>query len=81
MSFVQLFWQRLRNFFILFLRETEGLIVHPADVILFEGILVLYNKEIRKLLDMKIFVDTDSDTRLARRGKESFLIMLQYPYQ
>lgn len=41
--------------------------VTPSDVILFEGILVLYNKEIRSLMDMKIFVDTDSDTRLARR--------------
>eukprot|EP00794_Sanderia_malayensis_P015997 gene15997-17608_t len=47
--------------------ESEYRIVHPADVILFEGILVLYNKDIRDLLDMKIFVDTDSDTRLARR--------------
>ena len=28
----------------------------------------MYNKDIRNLLDMKIFVDTDSDTRLARRG-------------
>ena len=41
--------------------------VSPSDVILFEGILVLYNKEIRNMMDMKIFVDTDSDTRLARR--------------
>ncbi|XP_065067837.1 uridine-cytidine kinase 2-like [Rhopilema esculentum] len=48
-------------------RETDYSIVHPADVIIFEGILALYNKEIRTLLDMKIFVDTDSDTRLARR--------------
>jgi len=41
--------------------------IQPADVILFEGILVLYHKAVRELLDMKIFVDTDCDTRLARR--------------
>ena len=54
--------------FLFCIRESEHKIVYPADVIIFEGILVLYNKEIRSLLDMKIFVDTDSDTRLARRG-------------
>ncbi|EDO27777.1 predicted protein [Nematostella vectensis] len=44
--------------------------IYPStDVILFEGILTLYFKEIRELLDMKLFVDTDSDTRLSRRGK------------
>ena len=40
----------------------------PADVVLLEGILVFYNKEIRDMFDMKLFVDTDADTRLARRG-------------
>lgn len=40
---------------------------HNADVILVEGILVLYPKEIRSMYSMKIFVDCDSDTRLARR--------------
>jgi len=37
------------------------------DVILFEGILSFHSAEVRDLFDMKIFVDTDSDTRLARR--------------
>ena len=41
----------------------------PADVVLLEGILVLYDNHIRDLLHMKLFVDTDSDTRLARRGE------------
>lgn len=45
--------------------------VYPADVVLFEGILVFYFPEIRDLFHMKLFVDTDSDTRLARRGKVS----------
>ena len=37
-------------------------------MILFEGILVFYFKDIRELFDMKLFVDTDADTRLSRRG-------------
>lgn len=42
--------------------------IYPADVVLFEGILVFYFPKIRDLFHMKLFVDTDSDTRLARRG-------------
>lgn len=44
------------------------LVIYPADVVLFEGILVFYFPKIRDLFHMKLFVDTDSDTRLARRG-------------
>lgn len=43
--------------------------IYPVDVVLFEGILVLYDPEIRDMMQMKLFVDTDSDTRLARRGQ------------
>jgi uridine kinase len=43
--------------------------IYPADVVLVEGILVFYIPEIRNLFHMKLFVDTDSDLRLARRGK------------
>lgn len=46
------------------------MIIYPADVVLFEGILVFYFPAIRDLFHMKLFVDTDSDTRLSRRGKE-----------
>ena len=49
-------------------RKSESISIYPADVILFEGILTLYSKEIRDMLDMKLFVDSDSDTRLSRRG-------------
>mmetsp|Transcript_27370 Transcript_27370/g.48754 ORF Transcript_27370/g.48754 Transcript_27370/m.48754 type:complete len:475 (-) Transcript_27370:516-1940(-) len=45
----------------------EGKRTEPADVIILEGILVLHMERIRKLLNMKIFVDTDDDVRLARR--------------
>ncbi|CAG9766784.1 unnamed protein product [Ceutorhynchus assimilis] len=49
------------------LKKDEVLTIYPADVVLFEGILVFYFPEVRKLFHMKLFVDTDSDTRLARR--------------
>jgi len=41
--------------------------VYPSDVVLVEGILVFYYQRMRKLFDLKLFVDTDADTRLARR--------------
>ncbi|XP_018010684.1 uridine-cytidine kinase 2 isoform X1 [Hyalella azteca] len=41
--------------------------IYPADVVLFEGILMFYQKEIRDMFHMKLFVDSDADTRLARR--------------
>lgn len=39
----------------------------PADVVIVEGILVLAMAEVCALLNMKVFVDTDDDVRLARR--------------
>ena len=50
-------------------RLKESRALHPVDVVLLEGILVLYDPEVREMLHMKLFVDTDSDTRLSRRGK------------
>lgn len=41
--------------------------VHLADVVLFEGILIFYFPKVREIFHMKLFVDTDSDTRLSRR--------------
>ncbi|GAY47788.1 hypothetical protein CUMW_107050 [Citrus unshiu] len=41
--------------------------VNPSDVILLEGILVFHDSRVRELMNMKIFVDTDADVRLARR--------------
>ena len=39
----------------------------PKNVIIIEGILVLENKALRDLMDIKVFVDTDADERLMRR--------------
>lgn len=41
--------------------------MYGANVIIFEGILSFTNEKLRKLMDLKVFVDTDSDVRLARR--------------
>jgi uridine kinase len=49
------------------LRSAETVRVEPARVVLVEGILVLAEPELRSELDLKIFVDTDPDLRLARR--------------
>ena len=41
----------------------------PQDVFIVEGILVLEDKRLRDLMDIKIFVDTDDDVRIIRRIK------------
>lgn len=48
-------------------RKKETVTVEPKDIIILEGILILDDKRIRDLLDIKIYVDTDSDVRLVRR--------------
>jgi len=47
------------------LEETRSL--SPTKIILVEGMLILENKALRNLLDIKLFVDTDDDVRLLRR--------------
>ncbi len=48
-------------------RATETIHVEPKDVIILEGILVLEDERLRNLMDIKLFVDTDSDLRIIRR--------------
>nr|XP_022316959.1 uridine-cytidine kinase-like 1 isoform X2 [Crassostrea virginica] len=50
-------------------REKHSKTIYGANVVIFEGIMSFVNKDLLKLLDMKIFVETDSDIRLARRLK------------
>ncbi len=49
------------------LRLGETRQVSPTPVIILEGILVFVDARIRRLMDMKIFVDTDPDIRIMRR--------------
>jgi len=55
-------------------RETKTVSMYGANVIIFEGILAFHNEEIRNILDMKVFVETDSDVRLARRLKRDISV-------
>lgn len=47
-------------------REKETIHVEPRPVIIIEGIMTLLNKKLRDMMDLKVFVDTDSDERLIR---------------
>jgi uridine kinase len=49
------------------LRAAEAVVVEPVAVVVVEGILVLAEPELRRQLDLKVFVDTAADIRLARR--------------
>ena len=48
-------------------RRTEISEVQPADIILIEGILVLHIEQLRRELDVRIFVDAEDDVRIIRR--------------
>ncbi|KAG0488188.1 hypothetical protein HPP92_006999 [Vanilla planifolia] len=60
--------------------------VNASDVIILEGILVFHDSQVRNLMDMRIFVDTDADIRLARRirrdtierGRDVISVLEQY---
>lgn len=47
--------------------------IEPKDVIIIEGILVFVEKELRDLMDIKIFIDTDADERVLRRIKRDII--------
>jgi uridine kinase len=48
-------------------RSGEVKLVHPAPIVVVEGILVLWEPTLRERFDLKVFVDTDADIRLIRR--------------
>lgn len=67
-------------------RKKETIHVEPKKVVIIEGILALCKKELRDLMDLKIFVDTDPDERLIRvierdvleRGRTAEMVMDRY---
>ena len=67
-------------------RQAETVHVEPREVIILEGIMALWKKEIRDLMDLKIFVDADSDERLIRviqrdtveRGRTTQMVIDRY---
>lgn len=48
-------------------RKKETIRIEPREIVIVEGILVLEDEEIRNLLDIKLYVDTDADVRIIRR--------------
>ena len=50
-------------------RSNETVRIEPKPVIIVEGILIFADEALRELMDIRIFVDTDSDVRLCRRIK------------
>lgn len=67
-------------------RARETIPVHPAKVVIVEGILILTNPAIRRKLDIKVFVDADADDRLMRiirrdieeRGRSYNEVLIHY---
>ncbi len=67
-------------------REKETVHVEPKPVIIIEGIMTLLNKKLRDMMDLKVFVDCDSDERLIRniqrdtidRGRTVTMVIERY---
>lgn len=67
-------------------RAVETIPNKPCHVIIVEGILILSNPELRKMMDLKVFVDADADDRLIRvinrdiieRGRSVNKVMERY---
>ena len=72
--------------FITCTRQNETKLVKPKQVLIIEGILCLINKALRNLMDIKVFVDCDSDIRLSRviqrdiqeRGRDVEQVLKRY---
>ncbi|MDE7181112.1 MAG: uridine kinase [Muribaculaceae bacterium] len=69
-------------------RLKETVTVHPKEVIVVEGILVLTEPRLRELMDVKVFVDADADERLIRvirrdcveRGRTPQMVIDRYEH-
>ncbi len=67
-------------------RAVETTTIRPQKAIIVEGILILWPKELRKLMDIKIFVDCEADVRLSRviqrdlieRGRDVHQVLHRY---
>lgn len=67
-------------------RNQDTITIKPQPIILIEGILIFAEPELRKLFDLKIYVDTDADIRFIRRlkrdieerGRTTESVIIQY---
>ncbi len=49
------------------MRSAETERAEPRKVVIVDGLLILWDRELRQLMDIKVFVDTDADLRFIRR--------------
>lgn len=54
-------------------RLSESRLMLPTRIVLVEGILIFVEKELRELLDLRIFVDADADIRFIRRLRRDMI--------
>ncbi|GIY03369.1 uridine-cytidine kinase-like 1 [Caerostris extrusa] len=54
-------------------REKRMKTMYGANVIIFEGILIFAHKQLIEMMDMKVYIETDSDIRLARRLRRDIM--------
>lgn len=67
-------------------REKETVLVDPKPVIIIEGIMTLFDRHLRELMDLRVFVDCDADERLIRniqrdiveRGRDVQMVLDRY---
>jgi len=67
-------------------RSKETIPIKPARVVIVEGILILADPGLRRMLDIKVFVDADADDRLGRviqrdiveRGRSVLKVLERY---
>ncbi|MBA7563405.1 Uridine kinase [subsurface metagenome] len=55
------------------IRADETVKLQPKHVVIVEGIMILTDKELREMIDIKVFVDADADDRLARVVKRDII--------
>ena len=53
-----------------YLRDKKKIIFHPSDIVIIEGYLLFYRKFIRQLIDFRVFLRANQNTRLRRRTKD-----------
>jgi len=55
------------------IRDNETIKLQPKPVVIVEGIMILTDKKLREIIDIKVFVDADADDRLARVVKRDII--------
>jgi uridine kinase len=63
------------------IRSEDTVKVHPTEVIIVEGHLIFNNPDLLKHFDLKVFIDTDDDVRLSRRGNHIFIFLVLKEYK